>query len=182
MAATLRHLGLKATGGNYTLAKVRIRKLGLTTNHWLGQAIHKGMTNRVSSSNAIDLATVLVADSLYVGSSNLKRRLLKAGLLTPECYECGLQQWRGRPISLQLDHKNGKNDDHSLVNLRLMCPNCHSQTDTFAGRNKTKSQATKCPDCKGRKDKGSARCHPCSITKRCRERDLNPHATRDTQV
>jgi 5-methylcytosine-specific restriction endonuclease McrA len=65
----------------------------------------------------------------------IKRTLLKAGLLENRCEECGLTQWRGRPISIQIDHRNGIRHDHRLENLRMLCPNCHSQTETFAARN-----------------------------------------------
>ena len=65
----------------------------------------------------------------------LKKRLLRAGLLTNACAVCGINQWQGRPLVLELDHINGVSDDHRLENLRLLCPNCHSQTDTYCGRN-----------------------------------------------
>jgi HNH endonuclease len=67
--------------------------------------------------------------------STIKRRLLKAGKLQNRCDFCGLSEWRGRPLSIQIDHINGIHDDHRLENLRMLCPNCHSQTETFAGRN-----------------------------------------------
>lgn len=53
-----------------------------------------------------------------------------------KCACCGnTGEWNGRPLVLQLDHINGDNCDNRLENLRFLCPNCHSQTDTFAGRN-----------------------------------------------
>ena len=70
--------------------------------------------------------------------THLKMRLLRAGVLKNECYECGLTEWRGKPLSLALDHINGVNNDNDPANLRLLCPNCHSQTDTFSGRNRVK--------------------------------------------
>lgn len=68
-------------------------------------------------------------------TSALRRRLIKEGILEARCHLCGLEEWRGAAISLELDHINGVNDDHRLENLRLVCPNCHSQTETFRGRN-----------------------------------------------
>lgn len=65
----------------------------------------------------------------------IKRTLLRAGLLENRCEECGLTQWRGRPLSIQIDHRNGLRDDHRIENLRMLCPNCHSQTETFAAKN-----------------------------------------------
>jgi DNA-binding transcriptional ArsR family regulator len=72
---------------------------------------------------------------------HLKARLLVAGLKTERCENCGLVEWRGEPISLQLHHVNGDGLDNRLENLLLLCPNCHSQTDTWGGRNKARRVA-----------------------------------------
>lgn len=66
---------------------------------------------------------------------HLKLRLIGAGLKENRCEECGISEWRGRPLSLALHHINGDGRDNRLENLALLCPNCHSQTDSFAGRN-----------------------------------------------
>lgn len=65
----------------------------------------------------------------------LRRRLLQEGVLTECCYECGITHWLGHRLSLHLDHINGENNDSRPENLRLLCPNCHSQTETFGARN-----------------------------------------------
>jgi hypothetical protein len=67
---------------------------------------------------------------------HIKLRLIKAGLKTNHCERCGLNSWMGQPLSLALHHVNGEKDDNRLDNLELLCPNCHSQTDNFAGRNR----------------------------------------------
>jgi 5-methylcytosine-specific restriction endonuclease McrA len=67
---------------------------------------------------------------------HLKLRLIAAGLLLGACYECGISEWRDLPLSLALHHVNGDGKDNRLENLQLLCPNCHSQTKNFAGRNK----------------------------------------------
>lgn len=105
----------------------------LDTSHWLGMAHLRGKTH--TWTRCIPLSDVLVERSTYGDRSRLKRRLLREGLLAPTCAECGLADWRGRPLSLQLDHINGVGDDHRIENLRLLCPNCHSQTSTYCGRN-----------------------------------------------
>ncbi|MEA2388845.1 MAG: hypothetical protein QOG41_1618, partial [Thermoleophilaceae bacterium] len=66
--------------------------------------------------------------------SHIKLRLLGAGLKDGSCEDCGITQWRGRPLSMALHHVNGDGRDNRLENLRLLCPNCHSQTENFAGR------------------------------------------------
>lgn len=70
-----------------------------------------------------------------VGRNHLKSRLFKAGLLINKCEACGITEWRGKRLAMHLDHINGVRDDHRLENLRLLCPNCHSQTPTYGGRN-----------------------------------------------
>jgi 5-methylcytosine-specific restriction endonuclease McrA len=72
---------------------------------------------------------------------HLKKRLLRAGLLPSHCQECGLEDWRGRGISLELHHINGHGKDNRLENLALLCPNCHSQTDSWGGRNSRRDAA-----------------------------------------
>ena len=68
--------------------------------------------------------------------NHIKKRLLRAGLKTNHCEICGLNSWMGAPLSLALHHVNGDKHDNRLENLSLLCPNCHSQTDNFAGRNR----------------------------------------------
>jgi 5-methylcytosine-specific restriction endonuclease McrA len=79
-----------------------------------------------------------VADT-YRGRYYLKRRLVRAGLLEDRCAECGLSDWRGRPLALELHHVNGDGSDNRLENLAILCPNCHTQTDTWGGRNRRRA-------------------------------------------
>jgi|AntRauTorcE11897_2_1112592.scaffolds.fasta_scaffold35125_1 Zn finger protein HypA/HybF involved in hydrogenase expression len=71
------------------------------------------------------------------GSINtIKNRIIKFNLIPYQCKECFItNQYNGKKIVLQLDHKNGINTDNRIENLRFLCPNCHSQTNNFAGRN-----------------------------------------------
>jgi HNH endonuclease len=64
-----------------------------------------------------------------------KAKLLREGLLRDRCEHCGISEWRGGPLVIQIDHINGVRDDWRIENLRMLCPNCHSQTATFSGRN-----------------------------------------------
>jgi len=88
----------------------------------------------VSRPHGAPIETYLVADRRQ-SRSNLKRRLIREGLKPARCEICGISKWLGEPLSLALHHINGDGRDNRLENLQLLCPNCHSQTDNFAGRN-----------------------------------------------
>jgi len=128
----LRKLGLGGRGGTSSrLLKQRIRDLDITTGHF-----DRGRTERTSVRRK-DLSVVLVENSTYKGIACLKRRLVTEGYMAYTCDECSnTGSWRGKDLVLQLEHINGICDDHRLENLRFLCPNCHSQTETYAGRNK----------------------------------------------
>jgi hypothetical protein len=132
MRQTLQRLGLKPTGGNYKSIYRKIDTLKLDTSHWLGQGYRRGQTGWVCK---IPLEDILVKGSTYTSSFHLRHRLVDEGVLEDRCYACGITEWQGKPLSLHLEHVNGDNSDHRLENLTLLCPNCHSQTPTYCGRN-----------------------------------------------
>lgn len=66
---------------------------------------------------------------------NIKHRLFAAGLKQKKCETCGISEWLGRPAPLQLDHIDGDRRNNRIENLRILCANCHAQTDTFCGKN-----------------------------------------------
>jgi Zn finger protein HypA/HybF involved in hydrogenase expression len=84
---------------------------------------------------------LLVSNRLRTNRSHLKRRLLDEGLKANRCEQCGLTEWRGQPLSMALHHVNGDGKDNRLQNLELLCPNCHSQTENFAGRKLARAEA-----------------------------------------
>jgi 5-methylcytosine-specific restriction endonuclease McrA len=73
--------------------------------------------------------------------SHVKSRLVRLGLLLEACAICSATEWLGRPLSLELHHINGDGKDNRLENLQLLCPNCHSQTDSWGGRNRSVGRA-----------------------------------------
>jgi hypothetical protein len=74
-------------------------------------------------------------DSKFIGSSKLKKKLILEGIKKEQCEICSVSNWMGRPLPLELDHINGDRFDNRLENLRILCPNCHSQTPTNSGKN-----------------------------------------------
>ena len=135
-AGTLRQLGLSTSPGNYRHIHKHIQRMCLNTQHMLGQSHGRGKPH-ISHKGYQDLSEILVEDSHYEGPA-LRKRLIQEGLLFNQCSACGqLPDWNGKPLTLQLDHINGNHLDNRLVNLRIICPNCHTQTDTFTSRKRT---------------------------------------------
>lgn len=133
-----RELHLSISGSRIKLLKKLAAKLDLDTSHFLGQSWAKGVEIDVNKKwgARVKIEQFLVEMSPYNGGSNsLKRRILKEGLLEYKCELCNNDgTWNGLPLVLQLDHKNGINKDNRLLNLRLLCPNCHTQTSTFGAK------------------------------------------------
>ena len=72
----------------------------------------------------------------YSSRCGARRAIIRDNLILYKCSECDISEWNGKKLALHLNHINGKNGDHRLENLRFLCPNCHSQTDTYTGKNK----------------------------------------------
>jgi hypothetical protein len=130
---TIRALGLIPAGGNYDRVQRRVRELAIDTSHFTGMGWNKG--GKFVPRPARPLEEVLVAGQ-WTASHNLKQRLFRGGLKTPACELCG---WAERApdgrIPVELDHENGDKTDNRLVNLRILCPNCHSLQPTHRGLN-----------------------------------------------
>ena len=131
----LRKLGLSIDcGWNYNHIKTQICNLKLCVDHFKGQGYLKGNTHNFTKEK-YTLDELLVEHSNHC-RHNIKRRIIKAGLIENKCSICGLEKyWMDKPIVLILDHINGTNDDYRIKNLRLVCPNCNSQLSTFTSRN-----------------------------------------------
>jgi hypothetical protein len=141
VAQVLRKLGLSVAGGTHASVKLRIKLTGLDTSHFTGQGWCTGRKHAVMVGRfvLVPLDEILVRNSTYLCTHHLKHRLLAEGLLENKCAICGIgPEWNGKLLSLNIDHKDGDRTNNLLKNLRIVCPNCHSQTDTFAGKNKAK--------------------------------------------
>jgi hypothetical protein len=135
IAGVLRKLGLRVAGANYAMVHRMVAEYGLRTDHWTGMGHLRG--RRHNWARKCPLSLILVSPSAFRGStSSLKDRLLREKLIMPGCAICGISEWCGEHLVLHLDHVNGNRFDNRIENLRVLCPNCHSQTSTYCGRNK----------------------------------------------
>lgn len=120
IAGLLRELNLIVAGGNYIHAKKNIARLKLDTSHWTGELWSKG--ERLKDWED------------YNKSTQLKKHLIiERG---HKCESCSLDKWLGREITLELEHVDGNRSNNKIHNLKLLCPNCHSQTKTWRRRKK----------------------------------------------
>jgi 5-methylcytosine-specific restriction endonuclease McrA len=101
----------------------RLKKLGIEL---------KTVKNNVK----IPIQEILEGKHPYYQTFKLNKRLIKENVLENKCSVCNIDNWNNKPIGLHLDHINGNSTDHTFKNLRLICPNCHSQTETYCGKNK----------------------------------------------
>lgn len=89
-------------------------------------------------SRSIDLDEILAGNHPSYSTNKLKKRLIALNIIVNECQICKLRSWLENPITLELDHINGNSSDHRINNLRLLCPNCHSQTNTYRNKRRLK--------------------------------------------
>ena len=79
---------------------------------------------------------IFVVDSKYA-RSNLRQAAIRFEIAVYECNECGCGPiHNNKELTLELDHINGVHTDNRIPNLRWLCPNCHSQTQTYKGKNR----------------------------------------------
>jgi len=142
--------------GNSKVLKKRIAKMGLSWEHLPNHTFAPKTFKKYSDEE------ISCKDSSYSSRVLMKNRLVRSHGFEMKCSYCGLSEWRGQPIPLELDHINGVNNDNRIENLRLLCPNCHAFTDTYRGKNKIYKAETKtCLDCKVPILKTSKRCNLC---------------------
>lgn len=122
----LDYIGLGYRGHSYDTLKQRLVEEKIDFN-----------SSYVKNNRYKNMSEILVENSKYISTSNLKQKILKEGLLKNICAICGQKPIHNNlPLALQLDHINGIHSDHRLENLRILCPNCHTQTNTYSGKNK----------------------------------------------
>lgn len=73
-----------------------------------------------------------IASGSHVTAGEIRRKLIEEGYKEQKCECCGLSEWMGKPIPLELHHKNMNHWDNSLENLQILCSNCHMQAHGYS--------------------------------------------------
>lgn len=160
---TLGKLGLQMSGGNYYSFYKTLKRLNITINHFNGLAGRSPAAPFVKSK----LSDILIENSSFSSTHHLKHRLYKENLLKEECSICGIKNWQGVLLSFHLDHINGEHTDNRIENLRILCPNCHSQTQTYSGKKLIGKYFTNhCKSCNKLIRSARVRCKECLTEQR----------------
>lgn len=109
-----------------------LQKMGI---EYSGNQSGKG-TNKPSPKNMLLLD--YLAKSQDIQTNKIRNKLLKEGYKEHKCENCGLTEWQGSPIPLEVHHKDGNRHNNTLDNFQLLCPNCHALTDSYRGKNSKK--------------------------------------------
>lgn len=131
IAQILTKLGLKIHNNNYIIFRSNIIRLKIDISHLLG----KGYLKNRKFGYRYPITDYL-SNKKRINSHDLKLRLIDENLLEHKCANCNLSNWLGQPIPIELHHKDGNHKNNNLVNLQILCPNCHALTDNHAGKGK----------------------------------------------
>lgn len=109
-----------------------LKRLGL---EYTGNQGCKGL----SKPNGRELSLLeYLEKSIDIQSNKVRKKLLDEGYKEYKCECCGLTEWLGEPIPLELHHKDGNHFNNELDNFQLLCPNCHAKTSSYRGKNCSK--------------------------------------------
>jgi len=129
MGDMLTKLGKKSKSGDlYSHYYKKIKEYNIDISHWKTPSHHAVARKHINQT-----PDEVLVNNKYVKSKTLRNNLLKIGVKYC-CNICGLDSWQNKQIVLEIDHINGNNKDNTRENLRFLCPNCHSQTDTFGNK------------------------------------------------
>lgn len=154
----LSRFDLKNHGSNYKTLVARLQYENIDYIKFKNNKYNGGKCNRPNK-RPIEF---YLKEKCNHSRNAIKIRLLKENLLEKKCQICKIEPlWNNKRLVLVLDHINGVSNDYRLENLRLLCPNCNSQTDTFSGKNTRKASKNKCLGCEIPLSKRNKRCKNC---------------------
>lgn len=177
VTGVLRYLKIKLAGGSHKHISERIKQFKINTNHFTGKIWNKGKPLLILRRKPEE---VLVNDRFNgrKDRTNLLRRAMIESGFIQRCNRCKTESWMEQPLVLTIHHKNGNNVDNRKDNLEFLCPNCHSQTENFVGKNrkkketkikesriKSKNQNLICA-CGNTKSSKSRQCKRCDVATR----------------
>jgi hypothetical protein len=116
-------------GLHFNTFKKKAMKLGCYKPNQGAGGVKRNATSK------IPLNKILNGEYPEFQTFKLKNRLIKEGVFENKCSVCDLKQWKNKPLNMELDHIDGDRTNHKLKNLRMICPNCHAQTDTYRAKN-----------------------------------------------
>lgn len=126
----------KAHGSMTDFIKNKLKSYNIDFSHFSRKS-PKGKVHKSNSKEYLLENYFCNPSKLYTGSSVLKKWLFKYNMIEEKCSQCNIgNMWNNEYLSLQLDHIDGNNKNNDLSNLRILCPNCHSQTHNYAGKKK----------------------------------------------
>ncbi len=152
----IRKIGLRPAGGTHKIIKNKIKELQIDISHFKKTTYLNNFGHKKPLSDYLK-------KNINVKSTHLKKRLIEENVLENKCLECGqLPFWNNKPLVLELDHIDGDIYNNELLNLRILCGHCHSQTSNFR-RRKIILKPKRCDHCgKNVKKKfSSGLCSPC---------------------
>jgi ribosomal protein L40E len=158
LSDVLRSIGLVPAGGNFSSLRRTLKRLDVSTEHFTGYSWSAGKT--LGPKKPLES---YLKKGVYVSSHTLRKRLIAEGIKEHRCEKCLLIEWLGKPIPLELEHKDGDHQNNEISNLEVLCPNCHAFTPTYRGRNKAKPKVNRtiCPECGGEKYPTAKICRKC---------------------
>lgn len=127
MSAACAEVGL-----HFNTFKRRALKLGVYKPNQGSKGLKR---ENISIALRYDLNDILNGKYPYYQTNKLKIRLLKENIIEDKCNRCGIEKWNNNKIVKELNHIDGNRFNHKLDNLELLCPNCHSQTKNYRGKN-----------------------------------------------
>ncbi|MET9951383.1 HNH endonuclease signature motif containing protein [Streptomyces sp. NPDC006339] len=138
MWEVLRRLGVELVGGQHTHISRRVKAFGIDTSHFRAPD-RRGESRRRRTPEAL----LVEQDGPHprrIPSERIARAMTESGV-PQRCALCGMEPvWQGEPLPLEVDHVDGNWRNNRLGNLRFLCPNCHSTTDTYRGRGKGRAR------------------------------------------